>query len=172
MTGKARLFFLAMICFLVLTGISCGKSDSDAQKTKAKTDRVAKKQPAKSDGPLQQIAKQAVDEASIDDEWADGRKVVESAGYVVKEYRSFPAQETTKKGRVLVYTDKKGKESGGVVFVKKTGFQVAPAWHWYFSGMVPDSVINVEVNRDGLWDIRVVSTNGKAETFTQEESFS
>ena len=172
MMGKARLFFLAVFCFMALTGVSCGKSDGDAQETKAKTNEAAKKQPAKSEGQLQQIAKEAVDEASIDDEWADGRKVIEAAGYVVKEYRSFPAQEITKKGRVLVYTDKKGKESGGVLFVKKTGFQVAPAWHWYFSGMVPDSVVNVELNQDGLWDIRVVSTKGKAETFTQEESFS
>jgi hypothetical protein len=157
---------------MAFTGVSCGKSDGQAEEAKVKTDEAAKKPRTKAESPLTQIAKDAQDEASIDDEFADARKVVEAAGYVIKEYRPFPSQEITKRGRVLVYTDKKGKDSGGVVFLKKTGFQVAPAWHWYFADMVPDSVVNVEVNRDGLWDVRFVSTQGKAEKFVQEETFS
>jgi len=171
MMGKVRLFCLAVLCFMAFTGVSCGKSDGQSDKSNAKSDQAAK-QKAKSGSPLQQIAKDALEEVSIDDEFADGRRLVEAAGYVVKEYRAFPAQEITKRGRILVYTDKKGKDSGGVVFLKRTGFQVAPAWHWYFVDMVPDSVVNVEINRDGLWDIRIVSTKGKAEEFIQGEAFS
>ena len=172
MMGKARLFVLAILCFVAFTGVSCGKTDGQSEEPKAKTDKVVKEEKGKAESPLTKIAKDATDDASLDDEYADGRRIVEAAGYAVKEYHSFPAQEVTKRGRVLVYTDKKGKDSGGVVFVKKTGFQVAPAWHWYFSDMVPDSVLKVEVNHDGLWDIRIVPTKGKAQTFVQEETFS
>lgn len=172
MIGKTRLFFLAVLCFMVLTGVSCGKSDGQSEDPKAKTDQADKQQKGKTETPLTKIAKDALDEASIDDEFPAGRQAVVAAGYVVKAYRSFPSQEITKRGRVLVYTDTKGKDSGGVVYLKKTGFQVAPVWHWYFKDMVPDSVVNVEINRDGLWDIRFVSTKGKTERFIQEESFS
>ncbi len=172
MIGKTRLFFLAVLCFMVLTGVSCGKSDGQSEDPKAKTDQADKQQKGKTETPLTKIAKDALDEASIDDEFPAGRQAVVAAGYVVKAYRSFPSQEITKRGRVLVYTDTKGKDSGGVVYLKKTGFQVAPVWHWYFKDMVPDSVVNVEINRDGLWDIRFVSTKGKTERFVQEESFS
>jgi len=168
MMGKMRFLILAVLCFVVVTGVSCGKSDGPSDEPKAKAGRPTKQQKGKTETPLTQIAKEALDEASIDDEFAAGRQAVEAAGYVVKDYRSFPSQEITKRGRVLVYTDKKGKDSGGVVYLKKTGFQVAPAWHWYFKDMVPDSVINVEINRDGLWDLRLVSTNGRTERFIQE----
>jgi hypothetical protein len=171
MMGKTRFLILAVLCFVVLTGVSCGKSDGPSDEPKAKADRPTKQQTGKTETPLTQIAQEALDDASIDDEFAAGRQAVEAAGYVVKEYRSFPSQEITKRGRVLVYTDKKGKDSGGVVYLKKTGFQVAPAWHWYFKDMVPDSVINVEINRDGLWDLRFVSTKGRTEQFIQEETF-
>jgi hypothetical protein len=172
MMGKTRFLILAVLCFMALTGVSCGKSDGQSEAPKAKAEKAAKQQKGKTETPLTQIAKEALDDASIDDEFPAGRQVVEAAGYVVKQYRSFPSQEITKRGRVLVYTDKKGKESGGVVYLKRTGFQVAPAWHWYFKDMVPDSVVNVEINRDGLWDIRFVSTKGKSERFIQDETFS
>ena len=170
MFRKSRLLLFAGLCFMAFAGVSCGKSDGQSVQEKDKPKQADKT--AKSDGPLQQIAKDAIDQTSLDDEFADGRRIVETAGYVVKEYKGFPAQEITKRGRVLVYTDKKGKHSGGVVFLKRTGFQVAPAWHWYFEDMVPDSVVNVEINQDGLWDLRIVSTRGKAERFVQGESFS
>jgi hypothetical protein len=170
MFRKSRLLLFAGFCFMAFAGVSCGKSDGESVQEKDKPKQTDKT--AKSDGSLQQIAKDALDEASLDDEAAAGRRIVETAGYVVKEYRSFPAQEITKRGRVLVYTDKKGKHSGGVIFLKRTGFEAAPAWHWYFEDMVPDSVINVEINQDGLWDLRIVSTRGKDERFVQGESFS
>jgi hypothetical protein len=172
MMGKTRFFILAVLCFVALMAVSCGKSDGQSEKPKTKADQAANQQKDKKATALTQVAKEAIDDASIDEEFADGRKVVEAAGYVVKQYRSFPSQEITKRGRVLVYTDKKGKESGGVVYLKKTGFQVAQAWHWYFKDMVPDSVINVEISRDGLWDIRFVSTKGKSERVIQGDTFS
>lgn len=177
MTGKARFFFLAALSFAVFAAASCGKSGeperAQGKRTpRTKADQAAATERGKKETPLTQIAKQALDEASLDEEFAAVRQIVEGAGYVVKEFRAFPSQEVTKRARVLIYTDTKGKDSGGVVYIKKTGFQAAPAWHWYFPDMAPDSVVNEEINNDGLWDIRFVSTKGKSERHIQEESFS
>jgi hypothetical protein len=115
--------------------------------------------------------KTAIDEASLDDEFMEARNVIEGAGFVIRKYKSFPTEEVAKRGRVLVYTDKQGKRSGGVVYIKRTGFDAAPAWHWYFDDMAPDSVAHVELNYDGLWDIQIVSTGGKVERYIQEDAF-
>ena len=170
MLRKARLLLFAGLCFMVFAGVSCGKSDGQSVKEKDKPKQADKT--TKSDGSLEQLAKDATDQVSLEDELAEGRRMIETAGYVVKAYKSFPAQEITKRGRVLVYTDKKGKHSGGVVFLKRTGFEAAPAWHWHFENMVPDSVTKVEINQDGLWDIRIAFTRGEVEDFVQGESFS
>jgi hypothetical protein len=98
--------------------------------------------------------------------------MIESAGYVVSEYREFPTQEVGKKGRLLVYTDKKEKSSGGVVYLKITGLDVVPSWHWYFEKSVPEVVDKVELNDDGLWDVRVSLKGGKTLEYIQGESFS
>jgi hypothetical protein len=169
MLGKARLLCLLGLVFLVFAGVSCGKSDTKSVAQKGRGE-VAKT--AKSERPLEKIAKDAADEASLEDEFPEGRRVVEAAGFIVKSYKSFPSEEVTKRGRVLVYTDQKGKQSGGVLYLKKTGFQVAPAWHWYFENMVPDSASRVELNGDGLWDVRISMKGGKAEDYIQEQTFS
>ena len=36
---------------------------------------------------------------------------------------------------------------------------------------MPDSVLRREVNRDGLWDVRIVSSRGEAVEFIQDDSF-
>jgi hypothetical protein len=46
-----------------------------------------------------------------------------------------------------------------------------PCWHWYFEDAVPDSAYPVELNEDGLWDIRIIMSDGRVESFLQEESF-
>jgi hypothetical protein len=58
-----------------------------------------------------------------------------------------------------------------VIYLKITGSENAPAWHWYFEDMVPDSVVKTEINQDGLWDVRIVPKHGKAMEFVQDESF-
>jgi hypothetical protein len=163
---RRYLVLVAAMCVAAPMGASCGKQDAQTEKQKPKTGKIAK-----SDGRLQGIAKEALDEASIDDEFIEGRRIVENAGFVVKAYENFPAAEIAKKGRMLVYTDKREKQSGGVVYLKKTGADVAPAWHWYFEDMVPDSVVKTEINGDGLWDVRIVSTRGKVLQSVQDASF-
>ncbi|MDH3216487.1 MAG: hypothetical protein OEN01_09380 [Candidatus Krumholzibacteria bacterium] len=136
--------------------VSCGKSED--KKDESST-------------TLQEIAKLAAEEFTVGEEASAVEAMLESSGYVAKEYVNFPAQELGKKARMLVYTDKKGKSSGGVIYLKKTGATIAPAWHWYFEDMVPESVDKIELNDDGLWDIRVISKGGKQTEFTQGRSF-
>ncbi len=169
--GKSFVLVVA-VCVIAWVGGSCGKENGQKERAGPKTDQAAKgDQTAKSGSSVADLAKQAVAPLSIDDEFIQGRQLVEGAGFVVRTYEEFPAQEISKRGRVLVYTDKRKKQSGGVVYLKKTGAEVAPAWHWYFEDMVPDSAVNREINRDGLWDIRIVSTRGKAMQFIQDDSF-
>jgi hypothetical protein len=46
-----------------------------------------------------------------------------------------------------------------------------PSWHWYFENVAPDSTCPVELNRDGLWDIRILLEDGGFLEFIQEETF-
>jgi hypothetical protein len=160
---------LIPVAALVLLG-SCGKKED-----KAKTDETVAGSKAKvgdkDASSLKDIAMEARGMVSVDEELAGVRDMMESAGFAVKSYAGFPAQEVGRKGRMLIYTDKKAKHSGGVVFCKKTGPAVAPCWHWHFKDMVPDSVTNVELNGDGLWDLRVVSTDGRVVNLVQDDSY-
>jgi hypothetical protein len=150
---------VAAFCVIALTFSACGKDDQPA------------KEEAKPKGVLQEISKEALGVVTIDDEFSEARDLIEGAGFVVASYGDFPSQEVNKKGRVLVYTDKGGKKSGGVIYLKKTGGIVAQSWHWFFENMVPDSVKNVELNNDGLWDMQITGSKGEVEEFTQDESF-
>ncbi len=164
---RIKQFAVLIACLAVgLMAASCGKSGEQESKDKPKS-----KEAGKAASELRNVVKESIDEASLDDEFAQGRSLVESAGFVVKSYKSFPAEEVSKKGRVLIYTDKQGKHSGGVLYVKRVGFQTSPAWHWYFEDMVPDSVERVELNHDGLWDVRIVSTRGQVEKYIQDDTF-
>lgn len=165
MTFGKWLTLVVAVCVIALTGAACGKEGDQTEQAKSGSEKGAK-----STSAVQRIAKQAMATVSIDDEFLEGRRLVEAAGFAVKTYEEFPVQEVAKKGRVLVYTDKRKKQSG-VVYLKKTGGEIDPVWHWYFEDMVPDSVVNKEINRDGLWDIRVVFSRGKAVELIQDDSF-
>jgi hypothetical protein len=162
-------------CFLVLLMVpvivaallvSCGKKEDDS----AAGGEAAKKS-EKTESTLQQIAKEASGEASLEEEMADYAAMIEAAGFAVKSYDNFPAQEVGRKARMLIYTDKKAKKNGGVIYIKKTGPAVAPCWHWYFDDAVPETVTNLELNDDGLWDVKIVTNKGPL-TFIQDDSFS
>jgi len=161
---KSRFLILLLVPVLAaLLLASCGKKEDES----AKVAEDAKKQ----ESSLQQIAKDAAGTASVEEEMGDVTPMIEAAGFVVKSYENFPAQEVGRKARMLVYTDKKAKKNGGVIYLKKTGPAVAPSWHWYFDDAVPETVSNLELNDDGLWDVEIVTNNGPVK-FVQDDSFS
>lgn len=142
---------------LIVSIVACGKKKEEEQ-AGDQTESLA------------DIAKRAQGNLMPEDEAPSILKAVEDAGFIPGSYLKFPAEELGKKGRVLTYTDKK-KKSGGILYIRIAGNAAAPAWHWYFDDMAPDSVLKVEVNEDGLWDMRVVSTKGKEQKFIQDDSF-
>jgi len=145
------------LCAAALLVFSCGDKKKEEKKQSQTT--------------LERIAKEAMDRISPEGEILNVTQMVEAAGYVTKEYSQFPVQEIGMNGRMLVYTDKKGKSSGGLIFFKKTGFVVTPAWHWYFDNNVPESVKKIELNDDGLWDIRITMKDGDVLELLQDDSF-
>jgi hypothetical protein len=150
---------------IVLLGLGgCGEKDDSAKSDESK-------KPAGARGRLAEVAREASGAASLEEEATAIRDMIEESGFLVKTYNKFPAQEMGKKGRMLVYTDKRGKDSGGILYIKKTGADVGPCWHWYFEDMVPDSVERVEINNDGLWDVRMVFKKGEVLKHVQDESF-
>jgi hypothetical protein len=147
----------ASLVILALMVGACGKSEEKADA----------EDPNRT---LLDIAKRAQMEPSLLEETRELYAMVEQAGFSPRNYTTFLSQEVGKKGRMLTYEDKK-KGCGGIIYIKKTGAELKPAWHWYFEDMIPDSVTNVELNDDGLWDLRVVSTDGQAMEFVQGETF-
>lgn len=148
-------FMACLGCCLLAGIVSCSKSDD-------KKDATAS---------LSEIAKSAMNEASPEEETRAVQAMIQEAGFVMKSYGDFPAEELGKKGRMLIYTDKRGKSSGGIIYFRKTGSMVTPAWHWYFGDMVPESVAKVELNDDGLWDLRILSKGGQQLEYLQDQSF-
>lgn len=150
---------LAPVVALVAVALvaSCGKSEKTAEETTTTS-------------TLERIARQATNPTS-DTEITQVTEMMKGAGYVKKAYGEFPTEEIGKQGRILVYTDSKGKKSGGVIYMRRAGMDVAPAWHWFFADVVPEDVEKVELNGDGLWDLRVTTKDGTKLEFLQDESF-
>lgn len=95
--------------------------------------------------------------------------VMAAAGFQVIQFRDFPAQLPGRTCYAVVY--RKGS-SGGVVYTGRQGnSDDLPVWHWYFADNAPDSVTYVELNDDGLWDVRMFA-GGDHVDFLQETDFS
>jgi hypothetical protein len=130
---------------------SCGKSSDTKESTEA----------AKTGGQTAP-AGPALDELPIS-------PVLDKAGYKATFARKFPAQVPGKRASVVVYRSKSGRD-GGVLYLQDRGNEDRVVWHWYFSDEVPDSVQPVELNDDGLWDVRMF-VDGKTHDYVQDQSF-
>lgn len=152
--GSARHWLLLAALFaLIATG--CGKKEEETPKQGSS---------------LIDIAKQAAAGSSLDSEAGSLKAKVEGAGFVALAFDPFPGPSSGKVGRVLVYADEKGRR-GGVIYATKVGTNVEPCRHWDFDDMAPDSVQAVELNDDGLWDIRVMAGKGREMDLFQDKSF-
>ncbi len=146
---KAR----ANIIWAVLTGLaviaSCAKKEAPEKKIEAAKKSLISKTVLKPEGRV--------------------KDVINSGGYELIDYKAFPTQEQGVKGRIALYGADK-KKGGGIIYLKKTVDGVFEAWHWFFADMVPDSAVQVEINEDGLWDLRIFFA-GKEMNLIQDESF-
>ena len=92
-----------------------------------------------------------------------------AAGYRVVQFRDFPAQQQGRQAYAVVY---RAGSSGGVLCTATQGNSGdQPVWHWYFSDGAPDSVAYLELNDDGLWDVRIYFGEEHRD-FIQESDFS
>jgi hypothetical protein len=107
--------------------------------------------------------------SGLDLESAPMKEAMEAAGYRPVFFRRFPAQVPGMKASVVVYRAKSGKD-GGVVYLQEYGETDREVWHWYFESEAPDSVAPVEINGDGLWDVRMY-VGGEARDYVQDQSF-
>lgn len=97
--------------------------------------------------------------------------VIIARGYRVVQAKRFPAQVDARRATVVVYCSADNAR-GGILYVR--GFQddpPRPTWHWYFGNAAPDSVMAVDINRDGLWDVRAFMAGGATQEFIQEKDF-
>lgn len=93
-------------------------------------------------------------------------------GFKVVQDAPAPAQRGSRKASALVY-QAAGRAGGGVVYVTRPvdGVVESVGWHWYFADAAPDSAVFTEINRDGLWDVRVYFGERTVDMI-QGESFS
>lgn len=149
---------LRLLAAILITGLvfTCGKS-SDGEKTEK--------------GEKKAVANADVYEtgAELSLENAPFRDVLERAGYVPVSFRRMPAPVPGVRGSVLLYKGRENKD-GGILYFEERADIYALVWHWYFD-WVPVSADAVEINEDGLWDLRVKSKSGDVVDLIQDETF-
>jgi len=151
---------LGMGCVLVACGLSaCAKKDKTAGGEQKQTESAA----ADNAAPP---PTQALTTAN-----APFAPVITAKGYQVVQARRFPAQVDSRRATVVVYRTADGSR-GGVLYVR--GFESdppRPVWHWYFANGAPDSVQALDLNQDGLWDLRVFMAGGTTSDYQQDAVF-
>ncbi|HET6348728.1 MAG TPA: hypothetical protein VFH88_06550 [Candidatus Krumholzibacteria bacterium] len=159
---RLRLAWIALLaCVLAMTGtLACSKKKSaETAANSAATTNEKEKYPAT---PAEQPL--TPDNAPYAD-------TIKSKGFQVVQARRFPAQVDGRRAAVVVYRAQDGSK-GGVLYVRGfPGEAMHPVWHWYFGDAAPDSVAALDINRDGLWDVRVYMDGGKTRDFVQDTDF-
>jgi hypothetical protein len=159
--GQTRHTVLWIFCIVMLLGAAgCSKK------------KPAGEEAAKSKTLSESIANQAPAPAPLTPATAPYAPAITAKGYQVVQAKRFPAQVDARRAAVVVYRTTDGTR-GGILYVR--GFEndpPRPVWHWYFDNAAPDSVTAVDLNRDGLWDVRAYMSGGKTLEFTQDSDFS
>jgi len=110
-------------------------------------------------------------EPSVTIENAPFVATIAAKGYRVVQAKRFPAQLAARRATVVVYQSSDGK-SGGVLYSQSmpSGPDLV-SWHWLFRDAAPDSIQALELNDDGLWDVRVFMKGGKVQDLIQGRAF-
>jgi hypothetical protein len=155
----ARRAGLWMMCVLISAGLTaCSKKKTAVEAPRSKT-------------LSESIANQAPPPAPVTKENAPFGSAITGKGFQIAQAKRFPAQVDARRAAVVVYRTPDATK-GGILYVR--GFESEPprpVWHWYFDNAAPDSVTAVDINRDGLWDMRVYAAGGKTMEFIQDNDF-
>ncbi len=137
----SRALLVAMVVALV-AGCSGGDSETSESASKSKNTEAVT---ADTENLRPSLASIPLDQAPFQEQF-------KAAGYQITWFCRFPVQVPEAKGGALVY---RGGDGGGVMIVLDRPHGYEPSWHWYFKDQAPDSVLALELNDDGLWDVRV-----------------
>ncbi|MDH4036824.1 MAG: hypothetical protein OEX18_14310 [Candidatus Krumholzibacteria bacterium] len=97
---------------------------------------------------------------------------LEAKGFKVVQDGPAPSQPAGRKASLVVYRTPDGKQGGVVYALRPLDLpDERVGWHWYFADAAPDSAALAEINRDGLWDVRIYF-RGRTVEAIQGESFS
>jgi hypothetical protein len=140
---------LSVIC--ALSAISCGKSGEEKKKTDQTTEQA------------DSVLSVAISKAPFKD-------VLAQAGFEITGVKVFPTTEARKSGQVVLYRSRKG-HSGGILYFRNDLQRAFPTWHWYFDDKVPVDISAVELNEDGMWDVRISMEDGSTREYQQDEEF-
>jgi len=144
---------LAAALLIAIVG-GCG-NDSGGDKTE-QTEPAAESKPIEASLPMDAVPYDAIFQA---------------AGFEVAYYKQFPASEAGRKGRMILYRSASGGKDGGAVFVEQWGTSTQWVWHWYFKDAEPKTFVRLDINKDGLWDIRVLPEKGDQLDLIHDETF-
>jgi hypothetical protein len=156
MTSVTKMWVLFLALTLAWLGAGCGDNADDANTGDDGT-AVA----TTGSGPAEELPTQAVPYAPE----------LEEAGFMPVYYKPFPPALSGHLGRMILYRSSTGGKDGGMVYVEELGPKFDWVWHWYFADASPKSLERVEINKDGMWDIRVHTTDGKQIEIIQDADF-
>jgi hypothetical protein len=143
--------------FLLAVAGGCGKKSQDEQGGESEQ--------------TQSTAKPGQTEASLPTDAVPFGTAIEGAGFEVVYYHEFPSPVAGRKGRLILYQSATGGKDGGMVFVDQTGSDARWVWHWYFEDTKPERFERLDVNKDGLWDIRVYADADRRFDLVQDRDF-
>lgn len=156
--GRRSRLGLWMLCILFLTSTFACSKQKDAGEGTARTETTPAPPTGSTTAPLSTAN-------------APFAPAITGKGYQVVQAKRFPAQVDARRATVVVYRATDGAR-GGILYVR--GFQEdppRPVWHWYFGNAAPDSVMAIDINRDGLWDMRAFMVGGATQDFIQDTDF-
>lgn len=150
---------LSMMCVLIAAGIAaCSKKKEEAKAPEGKT-------------LSEKVAGEAPTPATVTKENAPYRSAITAKGFEIAQAKRFPAQVDARRAAVVVYRTGDAAK-GGILYVRAfENDPPRPVWHWYFDNTAPDSITAMDLNRDGLWDVRVFMAGGKTQDFLQDTDF-
>lgn len=140
-------FMLSSVLIVAALAASCGKSKNEPKTTAGRETTAAR--------PVGKLA---------------FTPILRAAGFEPVWERRFPAEMPGMKASVIAYRAQSGP-AGGVVYVQDYGDSQRVVWQWYFPDAQPDSVTAVELNQDGLWDVRMFMKGGTTKDYIQDKSF-
>ena len=144
---------LAAASVLALSG-GCGKDSEDEQPDQAT--------PA---------AESEQTEVSLPTDGVPFGSTIDGGGFEIVYYNDFPSAVAGRKGRMILYRSASGDKDGGMVFVEQWGQETRWMWHWYFGDAKPKLFERLDINKDGLWDVRVHTGGDRQIDLVQDRDF-